>query len=155
MKIKKIKSEDIAVCCNMKAATFSLGTLEFCRVQQGMRLQWADRFNVLRFCQLINIHHIKTFPEFCPVHSRAVRCFLRYSACLTDCITTWRWLDEKYNQVQKPLCVTQELQDIVIIRHQLCFDRPVSASPNSLFKVHPSRLSPIWCILQNIKTYNI
>jgi hypothetical protein len=34
--IKIIKSEDIAVCCNMRAANFTLGTLEFCRVQQGM-----------------------------------------------------------------------------------------------------------------------
>lgn len=101
-----IESEDISVCCNMKAANFTLGTLEFCRVQQGMSLYWAERFNVLRLCQLINIHHITTFPEFCRIHSRSGRCFLRYSARLTDCITAWRWLDEKYNKVQKSLCVT-------------------------------------------------
>jgi hypothetical protein len=31
---------------------------------------------------------------------------------------------------------------IIIIRHQLDLDRPVSASSNSLFKVLPSRLRP-------------
>ena len=31
---------------------------------------------------------------------------------------------------------------IIIIRHQLGLDRPLSATSNSLFKGHPSRLRP-------------
>ena len=47
---KMIKPEDTAaVCCNMMAANFGLGALEFSRVQQGMCLYWVERFNVLAF----------------------------------------------------------------------------------------------------------
>ena len=58
----------------------------------------AEMLNALNNYQLINIHDIKTFPEFCLVQLHILRRFLRQSACMADCITTWRWRDENNNK---------------------------------------------------------